>query len=203
MELMRSDKEWMKARVDAVLKKYTAYQALIENGVTLLDEDTSLQILCPFHGDKNKPSARYYSGSGRDHSHFYCFKCRMNLNAISLHAKFNGLEWKSALERLERRFQIKVPRKDYSNQIDVKGDYNSNKSKSWNDVTKMLGVIEDKLLRSRNMLSMVDYIKSCRMLDAISYDFDKTGEESPNMVAGLNNLARFIDKSRVQNANLE
>lgn len=195
MENDTAHREWVRLRANAVLSKYSAYRALLDQNITLLDEDTSLQILCPFHEDKNKPSSRYYAGSGRDKSHFYCFKCKIKLDGIGLFAKFQGIPWMSALEKLERKYDIKIPKPESQFVVQQKTQEK--------ELDVLLDLLEKKLRRNRDKMSLLDFTKACRMIDAIIWDYNKLGRSNNNMINGAKNLMGFIDKHVNINYNLD
>ena len=197
--------EWINRRAGAVREAYSAFQALMDRGVdSIPDETTPTQIACPFHGVDAKPSARYYPKSGVRHDYVRCYKCRENWDCINLHAKFHGFRWMDALVDLERKLRIKVPRRPDGPPIvepaDRRSDYVSDQ---WYDVPRVLALVEAKLLRVRSHMSLVDYTKYCRLLDAIEYDFNKTGKPTDEMVAVLKKAMLRIDESVEQVASLK
>src|SRR5271170_6588749 len=132
-------KEWIQRRVAAVREVYSAYQFLTEHGVELPDESTAFQTNCLFHGADNRPSARYYPREGGRYDYLRCFKCRENWDCINLLAKFNGLRFMEALQDLERRFHIKIPRRPEAPEIVEPIDRDSNYvSDQWQDVPRVL-----------------------------------------------------------------
>lgn len=189
-----AQKQWFNRRVEAVTAVYSAYMALIENGVEIPDESTSVQIFCPFHDNKNTPAARYYSSSGREKSHFFCFKCKINLNGIGLFARFHNLKFTDALSKLERRFHIVVPKLEEPI-LDVFKDKGENyKSEAWLDIPRHLAILEKKLSRTRSVAPFVDYVKICRVLDRVAWDFDKTGTPTKDMIIILKKASEKLDK---------
>lgn len=175
---------------------YDAHDALLECGVEMGDKESTVQIPCPLpgHGPDNKPSARYYSASGSGPAHFYCFKCRVNLNGIGLFAKVRGMEFMRALSELERRFGIRVPPKP-DVQVNALAD-RGQVSEAWGDVPRMLSHLENKLKRVRNRVSMLEYVKWCRVVDAVRWDLDMNGGiQSPDMVGVLVKLKDIMDKA--------
>jgi hypothetical protein len=186
--------EWIRQRASLVLKRYSAFEALTENGIELEDRHTDLQIKCPWHGQDNKPSGRYY-GTGPQ-PHFYCFVCKLNLNGIGIYAKFRGLEFMRALSELENRFGTKVPRKpevDIPIPADKNGSY---ESQAWLDVPRLIDIIETKLLRVRDKVNMIEYVEWCKVIDYIIWDLSQTEEKTnPDMVLTLMKLKDRIDKT--------
>jgi hypothetical protein len=184
--------QWIQRRVAAVREVYSAYQCLTERGVELPDESTPFQVSCPFHGADARPSARYYPRSGGKHDYLRCFKCRENWDCINLISKFNGLRFIDALADLERRFHIKIPRRPEGPEIVAPVDRESGYvSDQWKDVPRMLGLLESKLARIRDKASLHDYIKFCRVLDAVQWDFDKVNQSTPAMA---DILRKTVDK---------
>lgn len=194
-------KDWIRRRVAAVLEVCSAFQILIDSGVdTVPDDSTPTQIACMFHGADAKPSARYYPRSGRKSDYVRCFKCRENWDGINLYAKFRGLRFMDALADLERKYRIMVPRRPDGPPItepaDRKSDYVSDK---WYDIPRVLLLLEQKLLRVREKMGMVDFVKYCRLLDAIEYDFNKTGKPTDEMVSVLKKAMARIDEMTAMN----
>jgi hypothetical protein len=188
-------KEWIQRRVAAVRENYTAYQALIEKGVELPDDSTPFQVSCPFHGQDNRPSARYYPREGGKHDYLRCFKCRENWDCINLLAKFNGLRFMDALADLERRYHIKIPKKPDAPEIVEPTDRSSTYvSDQWQDVPRMLKLLEGKLARLKPKCSFTDFVKFCRVLDVVEWDFNKINKSLPAMSDILKKLLARMDE---------
>lgn len=199
------EQEWVRERIKAVSAAYSAYDALSEMGMELGDRDMTVQIPCPLpgHGPDNKPSARYYAASGSKADHFFCFKCKENLNGIGLFARTHGMEFMRALSELERRFSIRIKRPEVSlMQIppDKSGKY---ESAAWTDVPRLLNLLEDRLPRIRNRVAQLDFVKWCRVLDVVRWDFDHSGgKANPAMIAILMKLKGIMDSASGIDANI-
>jgi hypothetical protein len=192
MELAKTSiQEWIAKRASAVRDAYTSFSCLMEHGIdTVPDESTPTQLSCPFHGIDARPSARYYPATGGRSDYVRCFKCKENWDAINLHAKFKGLKFMDALQDLERRFRIRIPQKPEAPEIvepiERKSDYVSDK---WADVPRVLALLEKKLQRLRERSSLIDYVKFCRVIDAVQWDLDHNGgQQTPEMVLVLQKL---------------
>jgi hypothetical protein len=186
VEFSDSEKRLIKQRVAAVNSVFTAFDALNENGVIITDRGSPIQISCvlPQHGPDKKPSARYYPGEGGEIPHFYCFKCKVRMNSVEIHAKSKGITFFQALSELEKRFDIKPPKK--SDQID------DNKPKI-DVVARLFPLAEKKLRNIRNKCGMNDYIKICRTLDSIDWDLRHgNGKPTPEMEAALKQILEKI-----------
>jgi len=188
-------KDWIRRRVEAVRSKYTAFDALIEIGVEgLVDEETPISLFCPFHHNVNTPAARYYPPTGRDSGYLRCYACKQNWRSIDIIAKFRGKKFMEVLQELERRFKIHTEKRPeilvYEEPTERGSDYVSDK---WADIPRVLALSEKKLLRIRDTCSLTDYVKFCRVLDAVSFDFDKTGKSTPEMVSVLQKLMIRIE----------
>jgi hypothetical protein len=172
-------KIWIDKRIEAVNDKYSIFDSLIENGTELVDKFTDYQIKCPLpnHGQDNRPSARYYAPVGKNKwGNFYCFKCKLNFSSSpAFISKFKSVGFMDALKDLERRFGIKIPMVpegiDIPDETGIKRD--KYVSKNWNDVPKMLEILESKLKRIKTKCSMRDYIKFCRVIDEVHWDNDR------------------------------
>ncbi|MGW8179365.1 MAG: hypothetical protein ACWGQW_11485, partial [bacterium] len=96
-----------------------------------------------------------------------------------------------ALKDLERRYRLKVAKRPEGPPIEEPKDKSSStyESEAWSDVTRVLPMLERKLLRLRDRVSLNDYVKFCRLLDRVTYDFDKSkGESTPAMIEALSLL---------------
>lgn len=72
-----SVQDWIKRRIQAVHQHYSAYDCLVEHGVSdVPDEDTPTQLFCPFHHNVSTMAARYYPRSGGRPSYLRCFRCK-------------------------------------------------------------------------------------------------------------------------------
>jgi hypothetical protein len=206
--MARTDHQnWIRRRVDAVRKAYTAFDAMQEHGhgEALPDPDTPVQVSCPFHGPDNRPSARFYPRFGGDHDYIHCYYCKESWDSVNLFMKFKGLSFMEALRDLERRFRIRVPEKPDSPELEEPPMRTSSKyvSDAWQDVARVLPILERKLRRLRRVAPMTDYVKFCRVLDAVQWDLDRNrGSQTPQMVLILDKLRRRMDAAHSLNANL-
>lgn len=197
-EIKTAQQVWVAKRISAVREAYSIFECLHEfgQGEMLIDEATSIQIACPFHGADAKPSARFYPlGSGREYEIVRCFKCRENWDSINLYAKFKGIEFMDSLKDLERRFRVRIPKRpdapEFTDPVDRDSNYVSDK---WKDVPVMLQLLEGKLPKLRQLASMSDYVKFCRVLDAVQWDLDKAaGKSNPSMVSILQKLMEMMN----------
>jgi hypothetical protein len=155
-----------------------------------------MQIPCfmPAHGPDNRPSARYYGANSKPH--FFCFKCKRQIkDSVNLFAELKGLRFMDALSQLERRFNLKIPQRPDGNSIIEPIDRDSNYvSTQWQDIPRMLGILEGKLARIKPKCGLVDYLKFCRVLDAVQWDFDKTKKADLAMLEVLKKLMNRMDE---------
>jgi len=188
--------EWVARRIMAVRESFSAFDALMERGIdTIPDDSTPTQISCPFHGQDNRPSARFYPRSGGKHDYVRCFKCRENWDSIALYGKFQGLRFMDALVELERRFHLKIPKRPEGPEIVEPTDRGSSYvSDKWADTPRMIAMLEAKLLRIRDKCNLTDFIKFCRVLDAIDWDYEKIQKTVPEMTAALRKLMDRMDE---------
>lgn len=187
--------DWVKRRVEAVHSKYSAFDAITEIGVEgVSDDSTPTQVFCPFHHNTATPAARYYPPSGRSFGYIRCFACKENWRAINIYAKARGKRFMDALQELERRYRISIPKRPeapaYVEPIERNSNYESD---GWTDVPRVLSLLEAKILRIRDICCLADYIKFCRVLDSVSFDFDKLGKSTPDMVFILKKLIVMMD----------
>lgn len=182
--------EWVDGRASILRSQYSTYDCLKENGFgeAIPDNSTPTQISCPVHGADTRPSARYYPSDGRRGDYVHCFACKLHADSIGLYSKFKGIKWFDALKELERRFGIKVSRAPNGAEIQEPVDKTSSKYESdlWSDVPQMLVMLEKKLKRIRDRVTMDDYIKFCRVIDNVQWDLDHTEQMvTPDMVIVL------------------
>lgn len=182
--------EWVDERASVVRAQYSAFDCLQEHGFgnEIPDNTTPTQVSCPVHGPDNRPSARYYPSDGLRADYIHCYACKLHADAIQLYSKFKSIKWYEALKELERRFGIKVTKAPNGQPIEEPIDKTSSKyvSEAWNDVPKMLEMLEGKLLRIRDKVTMNDFIKFCRLLDLVRWDLDHTQQKvTPEMVEVL------------------
>ncbi len=198
MDLAKTSvQEWIKKRVWEVHQRYSAYDCLSENGVTdIPDETTATQLFCPFHHNVQTMAARYYPRAGGRPAYLRCFRCKENWDGLNLFKKFKNLSFMDALTTLERRLQIKVPARpdmpEFKELVDRGSGYVSDK---WADVPEVLKILEKKLARLRDRCAMGDYVKFCRVLDHVTYDFDKLEQSTPDMVTVLLKVRTRMDEA--------
>lgn len=192
--------KWIKERSNAVRKAFNAYDCLSEFGYgeLLVDTDTAVQVSCPFHGPDKRPSARYYPSSSRYTDYVRCYYCKENWDSIHLYMKFKGVSFMDALKELERRFRIKIPKKPDAVPVTDYIDRNLStyKSPAWDDVERFLILLNKKLLKIRDNVSLIEYTKYCRVLDRVRWDLDLLkGQQTPEMVSILHKLKSMMDES--------
>jgi hypothetical protein len=189
--------EWVQRRAEAVRAKYSAYDCLIENGhgESLADEDTPVQVFCPFHPNTRTPAARYYPASGGRSGYIRCFRCKENWDSINMFAKFKGQRFMDALVALERRFHIQVPRRPepppIADPIQRTSGYISDK---WSDIPVVLKLLEGKLARISNKCALGDYVKFCRVIDYVSFDYNIVKQATPEMINIITRTIRLMDE---------
>lgn len=188
--------EWVQTRIQAVRQAFTTYDALIAAGVdSVPDPQTATQISCPLHSPDRTPSARYYPRSGVRHDHVHCFTCKKSVDSIGLYAHFKGIRYMDALTELERKFHVRIPKRPDSPEIQDPVDRGANYvSNQWSDVPRMLSLIETKLSRIRGKCSLVDYVKFCRVIDAVAWDLEKLQSPTAGMSQVLKKTLVMIDE---------
>ncbi len=180
------------------MEVYSAFDCLVENGIELSSPTEDMQIPCPFHPD-SRPSARYYSRGVKD-GRFHCFKCRFHLHSVALYAQFRNMEFMKALVELERRFRIKIPLRPEAPEIKDPVDRGSDYiSPAWQDVPRVLKILEARLPNLRKKIPLEDYVKFCRVLDNVVWDLEKSGgEQNESMVIALHKVLTMMDESEVR-----
>lgn len=196
-------RDWIRRRADAVRSRYTAFECLHEHGrgESLVDPDTPVQIFCPFHANVNTPAARYYPALGGRPDYVRCYACRENWDCLGLHMRFRGVQFMDAVRDLERRFGLKIPRRPEGPPIQEPKDKSTPdyESEAWSDVPRVLAVLEKKLRRIRDRSSMHDYVKFCRVLDAVQWDLDASaGVPGQEMVQALKRLREAMDRTEAE-----
>lgn len=179
------NQEWIRERIRAVSERYDVYDALVEEGIELGDRNMTVQVRCPLpgHGPDNTPSARYYAAGESGKPYFYCFKCKGRFDGIGMLARLRGMEFMRVLSELERRLGIKIPlRPEVKLHIPI--DKNSSyESEAWSDVSRVMTMLEKKLVRCREKVSLLEFVKWCRVIDAVRWDLSQCGgKATPEMV---------------------
>jgi hypothetical protein len=191
-------KEWIRLRANAVRDAYSTFDCLNEfgHGANLPDPGTSVQTQCAFHGVDNNPSARYYPRQRMRHDYFRCYKCRESWDSINLYGRFKGLRFMDALAALEKRFRVRIPRRPEGPEI-VEPAERDHKyvSDKWADVPRVLAILEAKLARVRPKCGMHDYVKFCRVMDAVAWDFARVQSGTSEMAAVLKKLMDRMDEA--------
>ena len=99
-------KDPMKVK-DLILKEIDFSRVLLDYHVEftyspeLMD---TVQLRCPFHGQDNKPSARYY----RDSQSVFCWVCRERWDVIGFIMNKENLPFISALFYIVNRYQLDI-----------------------------------------------------------------------------------------------
>lgn len=204
-----AQQQWLHRRLEAVQKKYSAYQCLHEHGhgEELVDEETAISIFCPFHPNTKTPAARYYPSDGNTTSHVHCWgSCHASWDSINLFMKFKGVSFMDALRTLERRYNIHIEQRPDGPPIEEPKDRSSANytSDAWQDVPRVLAMLEGKLFRLKDTASFSDYVKFCRVLDVVQYDLDKNkGVQTIEMAEVLTKLRDLMNSCIPSNISLD
>ena len=109
-----------------------------------------------------------------------------------------------ALSTLERRFGLKIPRKpEPSPIVEPISKDSSYTSEKWSDIPVVLAILENKLLRLRDRCNMIDYIKFCRVIDAVQWDYERIQKVTPEMADVLSKLIQKMDDHLSLDVNFE
>ncbi len=194
-------KDWIKQRALSVKSRYNAFDCLCENGHSdkLVNENVSVSIFCPFHPNTNTPAARYYSVNTGKHDFLKCYVCKESWDCINLHAKFKGVRYMEALSNLEKRFGIKVSKRPepppIADPLNREDGYVSDK---WSDPISVVKIIEKKLERIKNSADLKTYVKVCRVLDHVAYDYGLSKETSQEMMDVLKKAMNICDEEIIK-----
>ncbi len=189
-----AEQDWVRRRADAVRRVYSAFDALVEVGVDgLSDEDAPTPLFCPFHTNVNTPAAHYYPRRGGKAGYLRCFAEKENWDCIGIYMKRKGLRFMEALPELERRFKIKTERRPEGPPIEFRERATGRVSEEWANVPRILEVMEAKLARIKPRCGLTDYVKFCRVIDAVRWDNEGTSESTPVMSNALARLSALMD----------
>jgi hypothetical protein len=95
----------LRARRDRVLEMVDLGEMLQEYGYAVVpDRHREQQFSCDLHGPDHKPSARYYGTSNTT----YCWVCQKKRHALDWVMEKELLDFRGAIEALERRLGLKA-----------------------------------------------------------------------------------------------
>jgi len=90
---------------DLIVEKLDISRLMVDDGVKFIYNPigaSEVQCKCPFHGEDNKPSARFY----RNTNAFYCFKCKKAWNPVSYIMEKEGFSFVQSVIHLINRYNI-------------------------------------------------------------------------------------------------
>ena len=169
IEQSDSAKHWVKQRVSVLHNRVTADDVLARNGISLrYNGSKEEQLSCPFHGQDNKPSARFYPESVKGPSHVWCFVCQeKGWDCIGLWKKFTGFEGRftGLLRDLERSYGITPPEPPRF------GTYEADEvqDEAVDEVKKLFGVCERRLRSAKRCFDMRPYLTLGSVLDRLAF----------------------------------
>jgi hypothetical protein len=112
--------------------------------------------------------------------------------------KFTNQRFMDALVALERRLGVKVPKRPDPPPIaDPVQRTSGYISERWSDIAAVLSIMEGKLSRVRDKCAMSDYVKFCRVIDAVTFDFDKTHIATEEMARALARTMVLMDEAMI------
>lgn len=86
------------------LKRAIAIEDVVQSyGIALRPQGRSLVGLCPFHPDRRTPNLCVFPADDQDPGHFRCFACGRSGDAIQFVRLMDGLDFRTACERLQRQ----------------------------------------------------------------------------------------------------
>ena len=91
-------------RSDRIKAEISIFTLLSDYGYDVVDSPREQQFSCNLHGDgqDNSPSARAYPESNS----WYCFACGKVRDSISTVMEIEGVEFKDACSKLERKYNL-------------------------------------------------------------------------------------------------
>jgi len=188
-ELSPEIKDQIRERVNTVEKLYSVYDVLQSAGINSIpDPFTPTQLSCLFHKDES-PSARYYPSSANKLSNYHCFSCKRHFGSVGLYAEYNKLKFMEALIQLERKFNIKIKKQD---SVLIKIPDDSKQSPEWSNIPRLIDIAETKLRRNRDKCGFPDFIKFCRVIDHVTWDYEHSNMKPTQAMVDI--LSKLIFK---------
>lgn len=148
----------IEARAASALAQVSIFDALRAIGHEVREGKTQ-QIRCPIHADRT-PSARVYA----DENKVYCFTCAKRWDAIDLVRLKYGLTFETAVEWLERNFQL--PPASANVQAVVRAQL---KKPPMPDPEPTFKMVEAELIRVRDHLGANRYERALLAIDLAKY----------------------------------
>lgn len=130
-----------------------------------------VQFRCPFHGEDNKPSSRYYRSTQTS----YCWVCKERLNVIDFIKKKRGLGYYAALTYIIDRYQLDVS--DIPN--DAQLEYENCKKVSTVQVD--LDQIKSKIMDLMGTIPFERYNAICSVYLMLGYQVSLKKDVSENL----------------------
>jgi hypothetical protein len=189
-------RQWVSVRVSQIHRQVGVEDVLARNGVHLkYGGHKAEQFSCPFHGEDNKPSTRYYPSEGGKPAGVWCFVCQERWDSISLFKKFEQLEgsFTRILASMERAFGLQTPEMPREAiRFDDEGPIHA-------EVEQLFDICERRLRGAREGFTFEGYLKIGSVLDRLHYQLlhgGRTNAEARGVLKQV--LAKVGEKARLQ-----
>lgn len=189
-------RQWVRQRVEEIHRKVSCGDVLARNGVHLkYGGHKAEQFSCPFHGQDNKPSTRFYPSTNGKPEGVWCFVCQERWDCITLFKKFEQLEgpFTRTLARIEQAFSIQTPEMPREAiRFEDEGPIHT-------EVAQLFEVCERRLRGARPKFPLDSYLKIGSVMDRLHYRLENgksTNEQTRLVLQQV--LAKIGEKERVE-----
>jgi hypothetical protein len=102
-----------------------------------------------------------------------------------------------ALTKLERKFNIKITKSD---SISIRIPDHKSQSAEWSNLPRLLQMVEIKLRRNRDKCGYTDFVKYCRVIDHVTWDYEHNNmKPTKEMIEVLNKLIYKLNNAEILN----
>jgi hypothetical protein len=82
--------------------------------------------------------------------------------------------------------------------VEIKERSSSNyKSDNWNDISRIIPICEKRLLKIRDNVSLIDFIKYCKVMDTVKWDSERNIGKKEDMLKLLNHILEETSNSTI------
>ena len=171
-----------------ILDKVRLHSYLERDGFLKLGADVEQQIKCPFHGNDNKPSSRYYEHTNS----MYCWVCQKSWDPVGYVMEKSSLNYGEALKQIVRENKLDISSvPEYTGVVRARAVQSTAKKVYKVDSRKMLlATIESELKRKKKIIPVANMRNIVYILPRIRKATD--GDES--ILSAATKVVEFLKK---------
>jgi hypothetical protein len=168
---------------ELILKKIDLARVMLDYKVNFVFNPTKVdeaQFKCPFHGQDNKPSARYYRAT----QSCWCWACQKRWNVIEFVMEKEGLWYTNALNFLVNKYRIDI------SSIPDTPEFRMPKAQKISEESVLMITLFNSIIECRKKVPLEKY----RVIVSFFYKLSYERSLGKDISAGVQKLKEKVEK---------